>query len=422
MTATAPRLSEVVRLAAGRGVFRLSGQLAAVALALLWGDRLFGHYANAMGLCAWLVFLPTAAEKTALKVLPRLRVLGPRVASLTLRAAAAPVAVLLLALAAALVAGPGSTATLYLAAATWAAATGLLMTVSGLHRLRGRPLLDAGAFGALTGLVLAGTAATWLAGWSPTTHLLVQLAGVAAVTGYSLTRLPAAWTRPGRRGSGRAARAYTRSAWLLGVSELLEVAGMSAVYLVLALSGQVTDSGPFYLVLLAASTAGSFLLYQLKLHQPAVSVRLRGAGGAGGRTSALRRLRTAERAGLAFAVALAVLLAVPAGRAALPSEEGPALYLVLGVLVAVEIVVSFLVLHANFVLENTNSGILRITSATAVGGFAATVLFAVALVPWLGAVGGLVTLVLAATVKAGLLRRLLVRRHPELRPTPLTHH
>lgn len=421
-TGPALRLSEVVRLAAGRGVFRLSGQFTAVGLAIAWDEGAFGQFANAMGLCAWLALLPTAAEKTALKVVPRLRVLRARVAALTLLAAAAPVVALLIALAVSLVAAPHSTATLYLAAAAWSAATGFLMTVSGLHRLRGRPLLDASAFGALTVLVLAGTAATWLLDWSPTTHLLVQLACVCAVAGYSTSGLPAEWVLPGTPARGRVLRAYGRSAGLLGLSEILEVAGASLVYLTLALSGRVTDSGPLYVALLVASMAGAFLLYQMKLHQPAFSARLRGAGGAGGRTSALNRLRAAQLTGLVFAASVAVLVAFPGGRSALSTTDSLVPVLLLGLLVAVEIVVSFLVMHANFVLENTNSAILTSTSTTAVAGIAATAAFAAVLVPWLGAAGGLVTLVLAATVRATVLRHLVLRRHPELRGTPVPTH
>jgi Flp pilus assembly protein TadB len=73
-------------------------------------------------------------------------------------------------------------------------------------------------------------------------------------------------------------------------------------------------------------------------------------------------------------------------------------------------------MYANFLLENTNSSVLRITSGAAFAGLAATALIAVAVVPWLGAAGGLAALVLAAAVKARVLRGLLARRHPELHP------
>lgn len=412
VTSTAPpRLSVMVRLAAGRGVFRLASQLMAVALAVVWGAESFGRFANAMGLCTWLLFVPTAAEKVALKVVPRLRFLTAHVARLVVRLAAAPVLALVAAFAVALVVDPQGTVTLYLVTAAWWAATGLLMTVSGLQRLLGRPMMDAAAFGAMTAVVLTGTAITWVAGWSPTTHLSLLLAALLVVIGYSLAALPRDWVL-GAGSDRRLLPALGRSTWLLGLSELLDVAALSTVYLVLALTGQTTDSGPLYLAVLVASTVGSLVLYQLKLHQPATSARLRGTGGAGGRARTFRLLRTAERAGLAFAVIVAVLVAFPDGRALLTTGS----YAVLGTVLAVEVAVSTLVIYANFLLENTNSNVLTITSVSAVVGLAATALIAFAVVPWLGAAGGLAALVLAAAVKAGTLRRLLLRRHPELHP------
>ncbi|MFC4852546.1 hypothetical protein [Actinophytocola glycyrrhizae] len=406
-----PRLSVMVRLAAGRGVFRLTSQLMAVALAVVWGAESFGQFANAMGLCAWLLFVPTAAEKAALKVLPRMRFLTAHVARLVVRLAAVPVLALVAAFVVAVVASPHGTVTLYLVTAAWSAAGGLLMTVSGLHRLRGRPMLDAAAFGAMTAVVLAGTAVTWVTGWSPTAHLSLLLVGLLAVTGYSLAALPRDWVL-GAGSDRRLLPALGRSTWLLGLSELLDVAALSTVYLVLALTGRTTDSGPMYLAVLVASMVGSLALYQLKLYQPATSARLRGTGGAGGRARTFRLLRTAERGGLAFAVIVAVLAAFPGTRAVLTAES----YTVLGAILAVEVAVSTLVIYANFLLENTNSSVLTLTSAAAVVGLAATALIALAVVPWLGVAGGLTALVLAAAVKAGTLRRLLLRRHPELHP------
>lgn len=404
-----PRLLDVVRLAAGRGLFRLASQLMAVALAVVWGAEAFGQFANAMGLCAWLLFLPTAAEKAALKVLPRMRTLTPHVARLVVRIAAAPVLVLLGAFVAALSVSPKGTVTLYLAAACWSVTTGFLMTLSGLHRLRGRPLLDAGTFGVLTATVLAATTVTWLAEWSPIAHLSLLLTGMAATTAYSLAALPRDWLR-GTGTDRDLLRPLGRSVWLLGLSELLDVLALSTVYLVLTLAGRTTDSGPLYLAVLVASMVGALLLYQLKLYQPSTSARLRGTGGAGGRARTFRLLRAAERGGLAFAAVMAVLTALPGGRALLAAES----HAVLGAILAVEVVLSTTVVYANFLLENTNSSVLTLTSVSAVVGLVATGLIASAVVPWLGATGGLATLVLATAVKARALRMLLLRRHPEL--------
>ena len=54
VAATMPRLATILRLVAGRGTFRLAIQLMSVALVAVWGGTAFSHYANALGLFAWL--------------------------------------------------------------------------------------------------------------------------------------------------------------------------------------------------------------------------------------------------------------------------------------------------------------------------------------------------------------------------------
>lgn len=408
----------MLRLIAGRGAFRLGVQLMAVALLATWGAESYGRFTNALGLCAWLVFLPTAAEKAALKVLPRTRLLSTHIAALALRIAATPVLLLLGALAVALLVAPSSTVTLYLCAATWSASTGLLMSVSGLQRLRGRPVLDAVAFGSAAALVMGATAATWYTGWSPRSHLLVLVAGIAVIIGCTVRALPADWVRPRGSSGRRLLPAFGRTTWLLGITELLDAITLSSIFLVLAAAGRIVDSGPFYLALMASSFICSFLLYQLKLHQPATSTRLRGQGAAAGRTRASSLLRAAELSGVAFAALLAVALLLPTTRRLLVSDAGdpeslPA-YLVLGVLVLIEMVMAIVLMYAGYLLENTNSRVLTLTSGAAVVRLIATLLCAVALVPPLGAIGGFCAIVLALAAEATALRRMLLRHHPEL--------
>lgn len=414
-TVAAPRPAMIARLVAGRGMFRISIQLMAVALIAAWGLTDYGLFANAIGLSLWLVFLPTAAEKTALKIVPRTRLMRAAVARLCLRIAVAPVMAMHVALAVVLLVDWRSTAVLYLAAACWSSGTGLLMTISGLHRLRGRPALDAAAFGCAAGLVLGATGLAWLTGWSPHAHLLALVAGMVVLIARSASALPRAWVRTDGRPGRRLLPAVGRSTGLLGMSELLDAAALSAVFAVLAVSGRIVDSGPLYLALLVAGAAGTFVLYQLKLHQPAASARLRGTGGATGRARALLTLRIADRIGLAFSLAVAVALLIPSTRAALHVDGSPWLYPVLAVLVLAEIVIATVVTYAGFLLENTNNRVLTTTSAAAVIGLATTVLLAIALVPPLGATGAFLAIILATAVKARALRHLLLRSYPELR-------
>jgi hypothetical protein len=403
-----PRPAAVLRLLAGRGAFRLSVQVMGLVLITAWGARDYGRFATALGLVTWLNFVPGAAEKSALKALPRLRLTRDAVAALAVRLAAAPVLVVLAAMVVALVVAPRSDAALYLTAASWSISGGLLMTVSGLHRLRGKSTLDALAFTAGSVVVGAVTCVTWAVRWSPETHLALLLGGLLVLLGASAALLPRPWLRGGGLPGHRLLPAFGRSTVLLGLTEVLDVLSTSVVFGVLALSGRTTDSGPFYLALLVSSAFCSLVFYQLKLHQPTASWRLRGTGAAAGRARAGELLKLVELGGVGFAVLLAAALAVPSTRALLTAEAG---YVVLGVLVLVETALYATGLYASFLVENTNSKVLTLTSGAAVVSLAATALAAGLLVPPLGPVGGFAALVVALAVKAAVLRRLLRRRN-----------
>jgi hypothetical protein len=408
-----PRPTMILRLLAGRGTFRLGVQFMSVALVAVWGATAFGHYANALGLVGWLPLAAAMPEKAALKVLPRTRLLTPALARLTIGLSAAPVAVLLAVLVPVAVLAPTSVATTYVAAAAWAAGTGLLMTIAGLHRLHGRPALDAVAFGTSACVVLAVTAITWVTGWAPQFHLLALVAGILVVTGWTLATLPRDWVRGSGPRGRRLLPRLMRTTALLGVSDVADAFAPSLVYAVLAATGQVTESGPLYLALLGSSVVCLLAFYLMRVAQPATSARLRGTGGNAGRVRALGLLRRGERYGIGFAVVFAVLAAVPATRELLLAD-GVTLWLVLGAMAVCESGLFVLVMYAGYLLENTDNKVLVLTSSSAAVGLLATGVLAVVIVPFLGAAGGFAVLLLAITVKAHAMRRMLVRARPEL--------
>ncbi|YCK40991.1 hypothetical protein ACNF49_45135 [Actinomadura sp. ATCC 39365] len=394
----------VLRLLAGRGAFRAGTQVAAVAPAVVWDGSAFGHYATALGLCGWLLLVADAPEKAALKTLARVRRTGPAVARLTVAMSAAPVAVLLAVLVPVAVTAPSSMAALCLAAGAWSACTGLLMTVSGLHRVRGRPVLDTAAFAASGGVVLAVTAATLWIGWPPQTHLLLVLAGTVAVTCGALAALPRDWLRPpSGRGRRSLLRPLARATWLLGAADLCDALCFAVVYLVLGASGRAGQSGVLYLALLPAVAVCQLVIYLLRVAQPATSRRLRGLAGRAGRARAARLLGRAGWAGAAVAVACAALLGW--GLATSPP--------VLAGLVVVVLALFLTVMYAAYLVENTNNDVLAVTSAGAFAGLVATASLAVVVVPWSGAAGGLVALALGVPVKAHVMRRMLISRDSE---------
>lgn len=407
-----PRLAMVVRLVAGRGAFRLGTQVMAIALVAVWGADEFGGYANALGLCMWLVFLTMAPEKAALRTLPRTRVVTDAVARLVVRAAVAPVGLAVVLLAGSLVLAPGSRLTLYLAAAVWSLASGTLMTVAALHRLRGKPSFDATTFTALAVVVLGVTATTWVIRWSPLHHLVVLVAATLVVLAVVTLALPREWLVASTPHRGGLFRRLAVTSALLGLSDVLVSLANSSVYLVLALYGRTTDSGPFYLGLMLSGAVCQFLIYQLKLNQPKLSARLRGPGAAWGRARASVLLLNAVRYGAAIGLVFFAAVAFPAVRAFV-DDGGFGTIAVLVVLVGLEVGVFMLVTYAGFLLENTNGKALFTTTSAAAAGLVATGAFAAALVPAFGAVGGFLALLLATAVNGFVMRTLLLRRHPD---------
>ena len=399
----------VFTLLAGRGTFRLCVQVMSVALVAVWGADAFGRYTNALGLCAWLLFVTTAPEKAALKVLPRARLLVAPLAGLVLRIAIAPVALLGIALVAGLLVAPGSVVVWYLAAGTWTAGTGLLMTISGLHRLRGKPVLDTVAFSLATVVVLAATTATWLIRWSPEHHLLVLVGGITVVICCAALALPAQWRRPAKT-DRRLLPALGRSVWLLGMSDLMEALAGASVYAMFSLTGHTADSGPFYLAVLGSGVVCQFLSYRLKLVQPRTSASQRGTSGRAAQERAMRMLAVAERFGIGFAVVIACCVAVPEVRRGLTGQL--ALPALIG-LTCVEVCLWILVYYPAFLLENTNSKVLSVTSSASVAGLIGTTVSAIVLVPTLGAFGGMAAAMLGFAVKAVAIRRLYRRQQPE---------
>lgn len=381
-----PRPLLILRLLLGRGAFRAGVQVTALALVTVWDGRAFSLYAGAVGQCAWLLLVSDAPEKAALKMLPRTPRLAPSVVRLSLAMSAAPALALL---AAALVAAflvPREAVTAYLAAGAWSACTGLLMTVSGLHRARGRPIWDTVAFGASGAVVLAVTAATMVTGWAPQVHLLLVLAGTVVVTVGAVAALPRTWVRPPRR--RRLLGKLARLTLLLGAADLFDALCFALAYLVLTLSGQADQSGVLYLVLLGPIAICQVVVYLLRVAQPATSHRLRGTKGREGRAHAVRLLRRAEIMGAPLVLAIF-----------LPGVVA------LGVLAAVVVTLFLTVMYAGYLVENTTNGVLTVTASGALVGLVATALLAAVFVPELGAAGAMAALALATSIKAHVMRR-----------------
>jgi hypothetical protein len=399
----------VISLMIGRGAYRLAFQAANLALLLTWGTAVFGGYAAALGVSAWLMYVGVAVEKSALKLLPRTQRLVPRVVRLCLVITATPLVACLIALAVTEAVAPGRRATLYLLAATWFVSSGLLGVLAALQRLAGHPERDRRAFLALAVAIVASLLITWRLDLSPAGQLMLIDAAVVVLAVALAVTLPTAWRRVEvRHRRAGVLRALLRATVMLGTYDLASALAATVLYTTMAATGREDQTSPLYLALLISGVIGSALVYLLRIWQPHTSDRLRGTGAADGRRLARRLLALVSAGGLA-------LLVVIAGYAATGQfHRRPAIGQV-ACFTAAEIVLFTLLTFATFLVENTDSAALRITSGSAVIGLAATALIGAPLVIEFGAAGAMATLGLAAAVQGTTLSGMLTRRYGETR-------
>jgi hypothetical protein len=399
----------VLVLLASRAVFRMTAQLAPLLLALTWGPVRFGQYAGAVGLSGWTMFVAFCGEKAALKLLPRTTRLRGRVARVTLAVGAAPMVCAVVAVTLGLALGAGSTVLLLLVAVLWSASVGFLQVVAALHRMRGAPLYDAGAFFGLAVAVVVTTLLTIRLGWSPLGQLTSVAATAVAVAVAMLLALPRPSFQlgrpsppvpPGRQvgtSGHRIVYAVLRTCCLLGLPELLGALSVAVCYLALAVTRQQTQTGVFYVAAVLSGFCSAAVIYLLRLGQPQTSIRLRGPASAVGRRQARRVLGIAIGISATCSVALTGLLLV---RLEVP---GPG-WLLLAMLTVVEIPLFALVSYASYLLENTNGRALVVTSGAALVGVCAAGAAVTVLVPARGAAGAMGSLVISLGAVAAIMR------------------
>lgn len=382
-------------LLAGRGALRAATYLAPLPLLVTFGSERFSAYAGAVGVSSWAMFISFSAEKTALKIVPRMPRISPGILRLVMLLSGIPVG---LALVAIVLTWNDPTMLLIAAAFLWSTALGLLQISAALHRLRAAPLHDAAGYLTLAAAVLVITALSYRFAWSPLQQLLSVAAAALIVALGSVARLP----RSALRWHSRAiAKSVLRNCLLLGAPDLLGSAGVGVCYLVLALAGLQRESGPFFLAALASTACSALMIYLLRLGQPATSAGFRGSSAAVGRCRAQRHAGTAIALSGSAVGALLTLAAL-----------GPSSAVLLIIATVAEIATFAVVTYAAYLLENTDERAPLITARAAAAGFAATGLAAIALIPMLGATGAMTALIVGQGTTALTIRWGLITRYP----------
>jgi hypothetical protein len=373
----------LLSLVAGRGAFRLTLYAANAVLAAVWTRAEFSGYAAAAGASMWLLSLVSAGpEKAALKLLPRADRTRPALLG-ALRGLAAVLPLPLLGAAGvALAVAPSAPATLHLVVAAQYVALGANLLLVGLYRALGRPRRDVATFLTLSVVTVAATAVTALTGLPPAAYAAVLLAATTVVNVGLLRGLRTAPARTPRR--LRTLRLLATTAALMGASEVLSNAALSALYVVLALTAFAAQSAELYLVGIVWSLALSALYFLLRVFQPRTSLRYAGSAAGEGRRVAVRLARAV--------VALDLLWLALAGAAVLVLDlhelaPGRPTLLALAALMLARAPIVVLATTAAYLLENADGESLRVSAAAAGLGLAAVVLTGVVLVPVYGAVG-----------------------------------
>lgn len=265
-------------LFAGRLTYRAAMYGAGVVLVALWGPQEFAVYASATGAVGWVFALASSGpEKAALVLVPRA---GGRALERTFVVwACLPWAVCCGATAVVALTSP-ATALAYLVAATTATAVGGAAVTVSLFRMWGEPAADYGTYVMLALTYVVTVLAAMLGGLGARAALGLLAASSSAVL---VVMVAQAWrrcdqVRPPRRLRMEAVHASV----VLGAGELLSMAGVSAVFAMMALAGDDRQISLFYLLMMVTSSFSVGYLYALRLWQPHLSRQLErdGAGAA----------------------------------------------------------------------------------------------------------------------------------------------
>ena len=363
--------------------------VSSMALVAVWGERVFAPYAAAMGAFTFVIpMVNFGVEKSALKLVPRATATKPLlVGGLVVASTLLALPFVAWLVAAYLV--TGHVRTLELGVGLLSVALGLNQVVVALQRALGRPKLDVVNF-----VVLATTTAvfTLLAAFvdlRPVGFVLLMLATAMGLNVWLFALLPD--RSLGLFGRRALRRSIAQTMALMGISDVARGLSISALFVVLAVSAFAAEASDLFVTMTVAAIAFGFFEYVLRVFQPQVALELARGGRATAHRNARRLVRLVVAFGSAYLLALSAA-AIAAARTFDPSSIGlPHYTLVLAFFVA-SLPLFLATGIANFLLENVDPRSLRVAATSSLAALAATVTFALVLVPLLGAVGAVAAL------------------------------
>lgn len=386
----------LLRLVAGRSSFRLTQLLANVLLLSLWGERRYGGYAAAVAASTWVVpLLQAGPEKTILKLLPRAPRTGRLITEAVLAALSSVWVLAAVVFGSCLVLRAPEQILIYVGVATVAVGTGAGLVLAGLHRVQGRPQLDAGSsFGlsigqwSLVGLVV-------VIGLGPAGYVVGSVVLQALVGLWLLRGLP----RPSLRIKRRPGflRRVLLTALLMGSPEVCLFLGTSVRFTILESSRWSLQVGPLLVVVLIWSAGITFLHYGLRVYTPWFSVKLAGRAGVTGRARAARMARWGAVISAGWLGGLVVVLATTP---LLAASQGDAAMLLWSGLAASTTPAAVLLISAGFLVESSDARSIWVTGLAALSNLGTVIVAGLLLVSSYGGVGVFVTQVAGGLAQA----------------------
>jgi len=382
----------LLSLLAGRGAWRLALTLSNFGLLVIWGAEVYADYAAAVGRSIVLVALVSCGvEKAALKLLPRARRARPLLIGGFLAVGGLVALPFVLWVVTALLVGQQGVGALQLVIVSMQGLLGLNLVLVALQRALGRPRREVANFATLAVALLAITALAWLARLTPlgvSAAALLVIASLDVALLRTLPVAPRAWRLLRRR---RLLRGLVETMALIGAYDLAAGAALSVVFVVLGTTRFRGDAGWLLLITTMWSLVFNGFTYLLRVFQPQVSVALSRAGGVDAHRHALRLARLAAL-GVGGWLALLGGAVVALGGDFLPWLHGLPLPLLAMVVLLPRLPVLALAGGAGYVLENSDSGSVRLAAAAAACALAGVLVLSLLLVPKVGAPGAILAL------------------------------
>ncbi|MEO5877061.1 MAG: hypothetical protein ABIS86_17900 [Streptosporangiaceae bacterium] len=375
-----PRL--LVPLMAVRILFVLVQYVCSLVVLGAWPDPAAAACATAIGATSWLLVVTRSGpEKTALRLIPRARLLRADLVTFMRPLIFLVPLPLLAATAVGWLVAPDTDWVLFLAGAAYYTALGCNLLGIAVHRALGRPGRDVADYVVLTAAPVLFASLVWWAGLTPLGYLtglavFATLLDLALLRGLGRGRAE----HPGVRRSLR--RLLVGNIVLMGTTEVVTNAGTSLLYVELWAAGQGGQSADLYRAGQGWAMVIAFAYFLQRLFQPRLAVRLAGTGAAGG----LIRSRAIARLSVWLSAAWLAGAAVLIGAGLLPDH----LLLSLVLLISSRAPIFLLMSYCGYLLET--AGGLRASARGATLGMASVAVTGLAVVPWLGATGAIYAL------------------------------